>query len=69
MPEILIPIIIGAAIVIVVIIALFAMIKTANGNEALVVSGVGATDKYGNPKIKRAGGRIVISFYPKGKNV
>ena len=67
MPEILIPIIIGAAIVIVVIIALFAMIKTANGNEALVVSGVGATDKYGNPKIKRAGGRIVIPFIQRAK--
>jgi len=40
----------GAAIIL--FIALFAMIKTANGNEALVVSGVGATDKNGNPTIK-----------------
>ena len=42
----------------IVCVALFAMIKTANGNEALVVSGVGATDKNGNPTIKRAGGRV-----------
>lgn len=41
----LIPIIIGVVIAIVVIVLLFAMIKTANANEALVVSGVGATDK------------------------
>lgn len=63
----LIPIIIGVAAVVVVIIILFAMIKTANGNEALVVSGVGATDKNGNPTIKRAGGRIVIPFIQRAK--
>ena len=40
-------------------IILFAMIKTAKGNEALVVSGVGA--------IKRAGGRVVIPFIQKAK--
>ena len=61
------PIIIGAIIILVIIIALFAMIKTANGNEALVVSGVGATDKEGNPTIKRAGGRVVIPFIQKAK--
>ena len=61
------PIIICAAIVIFVVAALFAMIKTANGNEALVVSGVGATDKNGNPTIKRAGGRLVIPFIQKAK--
>lgn len=61
------PIIIGAIITLVIIIALFAMIKTANGNEALVVSGVGATDKEGNPTIKRAGGRVVIPFIQKAK--
>ncbi|MBO7565073.1 MAG: hypothetical protein J6T40_09585 [Clostridiales bacterium] len=55
----------GAAIIL--FIALFAMIKTANGNEALVVSGVGATDKNGNPTIKRAGGRVVIPFIQKAK--
>lgn len=67
MPELstLIPIIIGVVITIAVIVALFAMIKTANGNEALVVSGVGATDKNGNPTIKRAGGRVVIPFIQK----
>ena len=54
-------------IAIIVIAALFAMIKTANGNEALVVSGVGATDKNGNPTIKRAGGRVVIPFIQKAK--
>lgn len=52
--------------VIVVVILLFSMIKTANANEALVVSGVGAT-KNGNPIIKRAGGRIVIPFIQKAK--
>ena len=62
-------ILIGAAVgaVILLIIILFAMIKTANGNEALVVSGVGATDKNGNPTIKRAGGRVVIPFIQKAK--
>ena len=50
-----------------VIAALFAMIRTANGNEALVVSGVGATDKDGNPTIRRAGGRVVIPFIQKAK--
>ena len=54
-------------IAIAVIAALFAMIKTANGNEALVVSGVGATDKNGDPTIKRAGGRVVIPFIQKAK--
>lgn len=64
----MIPIIIPvAAAVAAVIIILFAMIKTANGNEALVVSGVGATDKAGNPTIKRAGGRVVIPFIQKAK--
>jgi len=69
MPELstLIPIIIGVVIAIIVIVALFAMIKTANGNEALVVSGVGATDKNGNPTIKRAGGRVVIPFIQKAE--
>ena len=62
---ILIAAIVGGIILITVI--LFAMIKTAKGNEALVVSGVGATDKYGNPKIKRAGGRVVIPFIQKAK--
>ena len=62
---ILIASIVGGIILITVI--LFAMIKTAKGNEALVVSGVGATDKYGNPKIKRAGGRVVIPFIQKAK--
>lgn len=56
-----------ALIVIIIIGAMFMMIKTANGNEALVVSGVGATDKDGNPTIKRAGGRIVIPFIQKAK--
>ena len=55
----------GAAIIL--FIALFAMIKTANGNEALVVSGVRATDRNGNPTIKRAGGRVVIPFIQKAK--
>ena len=63
----LLPVIVVVAIVVVIIIALFAMIKTAKGNEALVVSGVGATDKNGNPTIKRAGGRIVIPFIQKAK--
>ena len=62
---ILIASIVGGIILITII--LFAMIKTAKGNEALVVSGVGATDKYGNPKIKRAGGRVVIPFIQKAK--
>ena len=52
--------------VIVVVILLISMIKTANANEALVVSGVGAT-KNGNPIIKRAGGRVVIPFIQKAK--
>ncbi|MBR2750843.1 MAG: hypothetical protein IKD90_06910 [Clostridiales bacterium] len=60
---------IGAVVagVILITILLFAMIKTAKGNEALVVSGVGATDKNGNPKIKRAGGCVVIPFIQKAK--
>ena len=53
--------------VLAVVAALFAMIKTAKGNEALVVSGVGATDKNGNPTIRRAGGRIVVPFIQKAK--
>jgi len=62
-------ILIGAIVagVVFFIILLFSMIKTANGNEALVVSGVGATDKKGNPTIKRAGGRVVIPFIQKAK--
>ena len=63
----LLPIIIAVVAVILIIVILFAMIKTANGNEALVVSGVGATDKNGNPTIKRAGGRIVVPFIQKAK--
>ncbi|MBR2710512.1 hypothetical protein IKF02_02695 [Candidatus Saccharibacteria bacterium] len=63
----LIPIILGVVILLVVIGLLFAMIKTADGNEALVVSGVGATDKNGNPTIKRAGGRVVIPLIQKVK--
>lgn len=61
--------IIGGSVVgiILLIIILFALIKTANANEALVVSGVGATDKNGNPIIKRAGGRVVIPFIQKAK--
>ena len=47
--EIIILIAAIAAGVIGLTVILFAMIKTAKGNEALVVSGVGATDKYGNP--------------------
>ena len=61
----IIPIIIIAVAVVLFIVLIFAMIKTANGNEALVVSGVGATDKNGNPTIKRAGGRVVIPFIQK----
>ena len=48
----IIPIIIIAVAVVLFIVLIFAMIKTANGNEALVVSGVGATDKNGNPEMK-----------------
>lgn len=65
--DIIILIAVIAAGVIGLTVILFAMIKTAKGNEALVVSGVGATDKYGNPKIKRAGGRVVIPFIQKAK--
>ncbi len=54
-------------LVAVIIVILFALIKVAKGNEALVVSGVGATDKNGNPTIKRAGGRIVIPFIQKAQ--
>ncbi|MCR5572811.1 MAG: hypothetical protein K6F57_03495 [Candidatus Saccharibacteria bacterium] len=67
MLSVLINIVPFIVIAIIVIAALFAMIKTANGNEALVVSGVGATDKNGNPTIKRAGGRVVIPFIQKAK--
>ena len=63
----IIPIIIIAVAVVLFIVLIFAMIKTANGNEALVVSGGGATDKNGNPTIKRAGGRVVIPFIQKAK--
>lgn len=63
----LFPIIGGVVAVLVVLALLFAMIKTADGNEALVVSGVGATDKSSNPTIKRAGGRVVIPFIQKAK--
>ena len=59
--------IVGGVFVLLIIIMLFTNIKTANGNEALVVSGVGATDKNGNPVIKRAGGRVVIPFIQKAK--
>lgn len=55
------------AVVAVIVIVLFALIKVAKGNEALVVSGVGATDKNGNPTIKRAGGRIVVPFIQKAQ--
>lgn len=55
---------VGVAVAVIVL--LFALIKTANGNEALVVSGVGAT-KNGKPVIKRAGGRIVLPFIQKAK--
>ena len=65
--ELLLPIVIGIAVIIAVVILFFSMIRTANGNEALVVSGVGATDKNGNPKIKRAGGRVVVPFIQKAK--
>ena len=65
--ELLLPIVIGIAVIIAAVILLFSMIRTANGNEALVVSGVGATDKNGNPKIKRAGGRVVVPFIQKAK--
>ena len=58
----ILPIIIPAAAVVVLIALLLIFIKTASGNEALVVSGVGATDKDGNPKIIRAGGCIVWPF-------
>ncbi len=60
-------IIVGVAIVVAIIVALFLLIRVANGNEALVVSGVGATDKNGNPTIKRAGGRVVLPFIQKAK--
>ncbi len=53
--------------VIILVVLLFAMIKTANANEALVISGVGATTKDGNPIIKRAGGRVVVPFIQKAK--
>ena len=55
---------IAIPVVLVVIFIAFILgrIKTASGNEALVISGVGATDKQGNPTIIRAGGRIVWPF-------
>ncbi|MDO4611881.1 MAG: hypothetical protein Q4B29_00230 [Candidatus Saccharibacteria bacterium] len=56
--------VIGIAIAVIVVLVL--LIKTANGNEALVVSGIGAT-KNGKPVIKRAGGRIVLPFIQKSK--
>lgn len=54
-------------VIAVILILMFVLTKTAEGNEALVVSGVGATDKNGNPTIKRAGGRVVIPFIQKAK--
>lgn len=64
--NLILSIVLPVVAVIVVVILLFSMIKTANANEALVVSGVGAT-KNGNPIIKRAGGRIVLPFIQKAK--
>ena len=59
MPGILTIVIPAAVVIAVVLIVLFGFVKTAKGNEALVISGLGATDKNGNPKIIRAGGSIV----------
>lgn len=56
-----------ACALIAIMMILFMLIKVAKGNEALVVSGVGATDRNGNPTIKRAGGRIVIPFIQKAQ--
>ncbi|MBR3131413.1 hypothetical protein IKG31_02440 [Candidatus Saccharibacteria bacterium] len=56
---ILIPVIVIIAILIILALT---CVKTAKGNEALVVSGIGATDKNGNPKIIRAGGKLVWPF-------
>ena len=47
------------AVIAAILIILFVCVKTARGNEALVISGLGATDKEGNPKIIRAGGSVV----------
>ena len=58
----IIPIIIIVVAVLLFIAFILTRIKTARGNEALVVSGVGATDAAGNPKIIRAGGCIVWPF-------
>ena len=60
--EKILPIAIPAVVVILFVAFILSRIKTASGNEALVVSGVGATDKEGNPRIIRAGGRIVWPF-------
>ena len=59
MPGILTIVIPAAVVIAVILIVLFGFVKTAKGNEALVISGLGATDKNGNPKIIRAGGSIV----------
>ncbi len=59
MPGILTIAIPVAVVIVVILIVLFGFVKTAKGNEALVISGLGATDKNGNPKIIRAGGSIV----------
>ena len=59
MPGILTIAIPVAVVIAVILIVLFGFVKTAKGNEALVISGLGATDKNGNPKIIRAGGSIV----------
>ena len=57
------PILIPVAVAIIILIILaITCVKTAKGNEALVVSGIGATDKNSNPKIIRAGGKIVWPF-------
>lgn len=61
---VVLPIVAAVAAVLVLV---FAFVKTAKANEALVVSGIGATDKEGNPIIKRAGGRIVIPFIQKAQ--
>ena len=58
----ILPIIIAVAVAVALITLILMRIKTARGNEALVVSGVGATDKEGNPKIIRAGGCVVWPF-------
>ena len=57
MPGIL-PILIPVVVAIVLILILvFAFVKTAKGNEALVISGLGATDKNG-----KSSGPAAVSF-------